>query len=275
MKRSMRYIAIGCSLLLLAACAKPTMQTPTISAAEVKAERNNMLKGAHGVVQREFDNDYTKQEIKAMHARLQRITDKLEPEATKLCHELNGPKGNCDMRVTLSTKQKGLNAFADGKKIVIFANMVDFADDDDQLALVLAHEYVHHIMKHVQASQRNVGAGAILGTIIDAVASSQGMNTGGQLGKLGAQAALLSYSPSFEQEADYVAMYILARAGFNINDAPDFWRKMSRNNPQGIYNRTTHPTTPERFVMLNKTINEINAKKRAGKPLLPNLKPQD
>ena len=89
---------------------------------------------------------------------------------------------------------------------------------------------------------------------------------------MGAQASLLAYSPSFEHESDYIGLYILARAGFDYQNAPEFWRLMSRNNPQGIYNRTTHPTTPERFVAMSKTIEEINAKKAKGLRLLPNFK---
>lgn len=272
----LRASLLGASAIALVACAKPTAQTPTITAAEIAAERTNMTSNSQNDLKSEFaDKTYSDAQIKAMQNRVTTIINRLAPESTKLCREMNGPEANCNMNVVLTDKEKGLNAFADGTRIVIFANMVDFAKDDDHLALVLAHEYVHHMMRHVQSSQTNVAAGAIFGTLIDAIASSQGINTQGQAGKLGAQAALLSYSPSFEHEADYIAMYILARANFNINDAPGFWRMMSQYNPKGIYNRTTHPTTPERFVMLQKTINEINAKKRAGQPLLPNLKPQD
>lgn len=260
-------------LLLLAACAKPTAQTPGISQSEVAQERAQQ----EAMLSKDAQQDYSKVsysdgDLKTMAGRLNGIVNKLAPEATKLCRELKGPDANCDMRVVISAKEKGINAHADGKQIVFNPAMIDFAKNDSHLAFVLAHEYSHHMMGHVQATQKNVMGGALIGTLADILASSQGVNTQGQFGQMGAQAALLSYSPSFEHEADYIGLYILARAGYDYAHAPDFWREMSRNNPKGIYNRTTHPTTPERFVMMNKTIQEINTKKAASQRLLPNFK---
>jgi predicted Zn-dependent protease len=199
---------------------------------------------------------------------------RVSPEAIKLCREMIGPDANCNMHLVLAPDGKGINAHADGKQLVLYPAMVDFAKSDTHLALVIAHEYAHHFMQHVQATQKNVMAGGLLGSLADMLASRQGINTGGQLGQLGAQSALLSYSPSFEQEADYIGLYILARAGYPIEEAPEFWRSMSRMNPDGIYNRTTHPTTPERYVLISRTIEEIRMKQQQGQRLLPNIKPQ-
>ncbi|NBO18897.1 MAG: peptidase M48 Ste24p, partial [Proteobacteria bacterium] len=110
---------------------------------------------------------------------------------------------------------------------------------------------------------------ALLGVAVDALAGSQGYGTNGEFTKMGASAGVLRYSAPFELEADYVGMYIMARAGFDITQAPGLWRRMSLENPQGIYNSTTHPTHAERFVALNKTINEITSKKKIGMELLP------
>lgn len=270
----MKQWLLASGLLWFAACAQPTAMTPTASLEEISAERNRQMKMAHGSVKSDYDEvSFSKTDINAMQARLQRVVNQLAPEATKLCREMNGPQANCNLYVEL-TKGKGLNAHADGEKIVIYMSMVDFAKDDDELAFVLAHEYTHHMMGHVQSAKQNVLGGALLGTLADALAASQGISTSGQFGKMGAQASMLAYSPAFETEADYIALYMLERAKFNINDAPNFWRRMAQNNPQGIYNRTTHPTTPERFVMMSKTIDEINAKKQRGVRLLPNLKPK-
>lgn len=271
----LRKVAACAGLILLSACAKPTAMTPRISQAEVaqeRAQQEEIVKASASPQQDYGKVTYSKDEILTLTSRLRGIVEKLAPEATKLCRELRGPDTNCDMRVVVSAKDKGLNAHADGTQININPAMIDFAKNDSHLAFVLAHEYSHHIMGHVQATQQNVMGGALLGTLVDVLAASQGANTQGQFGQLGAQAALLSYSPEFEHEADYIGLYILARAGYDYAHAPDFWREMSRNNHDGIYNRTTHPTTPERFVMMNKTIQEINTKKAAHQRLLPNFK---
>ena len=48
-------------------------------------------------------------------------------------------------------------------------------------------------------------------------------NTKGAFTKTAAKRAQNAYSPEFEAEADYVGLYILARAGYNIDRAPDAW----------------------------------------------------
>ncbi len=270
------WIPAFAGMTLLAACAKPTAMTPHASQAEIAQERQQQSYMADAQVTSQYEGkSFTQDDISAMRDRLKGVIDKLAPEATKLCRELNGSQANCDMRVILSTKSKGLNAHADGTQIVMNADMVEFAKNDNQLAFILAHEYSHHMMRHVQSTQNNVVGGALLGTLLDALASSQGINTQGQIGKIGAQTALLSYSPEFENEADYIGLYIVARAGFKVEDAPQFWRQMAKVNKQGIYTRTTHPTTPERFVTMNKTIAEIEQKKAGKQRLLPNIRKSD
>jgi predicted Zn-dependent protease len=105
---------------------------------------------------------FSKEDLTHMAGRLQQIVNKLAPEATKLCRELNGPSANCDMRISLSSKGKGINAHADGKKIVVNAALIDFAESDSHLAFVIAHEYTHHMMRHVSSTQQNVMAGGLL-----------------------------------------------------------------------------------------------------------------
>lgn len=175
------------------------------------------------------------------------------------------PLKTCDYTPLLAMDEQ-LNAFADGKRIVIYRGMLRFTNDAE-LAVVIGHELAHNAMRHIEAQQRN----SMLGTLADLIAASRGVNTQGAFG----QAAVLQYSREFEAEADYVGLYVLARAGLPIADAPRFWRRMAAANPQGINPRshnTSHPATSERFVALQKTVQEIEAKKAAGQPLVPQLR---
>tara|TARA_B100001123_G_scaffold398921_2_gene483420 strand:- start:809 stop:1627 length:819 start_codon:yes stop_codon:yes gene_type:complete len=262
-------------LLLVAACQQPSTQLPTYSQADLKAEQQAQTTYAKsGGATKEQVEKFSDAQIAQMSDRVSKVVRKVAPAATTLCIDMHGPSyPKCNFDVVVQQKSGAINAYADGQKIYIEPHMIDFASNDVHLAMVLAHEYSHHMMGHVSAVQQNVSGGALLGTLGDALLSSQGINSGGAFGKLGAQQALLSYSPSFESEADYIAMYILARSGYDITNAPQFWREMTRQNPAGIYTRTTHPTGPERYVVLNKTIAEIQTKKQNGQPLLPNLKP--
>ncbi len=270
--------AFICLCLLLSACAQPLAKLPHVSKAEQLAEAERQEKLSHGAVKIDYAKEitYSKSEKTAMQKHLQKVVDKLTPEATKLCFELAETTVNCEMHIELSSKDKGINAHADGEKIVINAHMVDFTKgEDEQLAFVLAHEYVHHMMGHVGSAKQNVMLGSVGGLLVDFAAAAAGVNTRGGFSKIGGQTGLLQYSPGFEQEADYIALYMLERAGFNIDKAPHFWRRMARYNPKGIYTRTTHPTTPERFVMMEKIIKEIKHKKKSGEDMRPNFLPKD
>lgn len=175
------------------------------------------------------------------------------------------PVKACDFPAFL-VMQESLNAYADGKAIAIFRGMLRFANDNE-LAMVIGHELAHNFLGHVQAGQRNNA----LGTIAEIIAASKGVPTQGILGA----AIALAYSPAFEAEADYVGLYVLARAGFDIKEAPKFWRRMAAANPAGISQRgmiASHPATSTRFVALEKTVKEIEAKRAASIALTPELK---
>ncbi len=175
------------------------------------------------------------------------------------------PVKACDFPAFL-VMQESLNAYADGKAIAIFRGMLRFANDNE-LAIVIGHELAHNFMGHIEAGQRN----NVLGTIAEIIAASRGIPTQGALGS----AIALAFSPAFEAEADYVGLYVLARAGIAIQDAPKFWRRMAAANPAGISQRgmiASHPATSARFVALEKTVQEIEAKRAAGQPLVPELK---
>jgi hypothetical protein len=175
------------------------------------------------------------------------------------------PEALCDYPVLLGSDDD-INAYADGKVIVINKGMLRFVDSNQELSFVIAHELAHNAMSHIKAKTANMA----IGSIFDILAAAYGVNTQGSLGRIGAQA----YSKKFEEESDYVALYILARSDQQIENVADFWRKLAAENP-GSIKRTgysSHPSTPERFVAIENAVIEINQKKENGEPLLPNMK---
>lgn len=185
------------------------------------------------------------------------------------------PVAGCAYPVTL-TDDGEINAYADGKAIYVTRGMLRFARSDNELALVIAHELGHNALEHVDKKQRNALIGGLAGLIIEgALASAGGGSPSGSLTNQMANIGGMAYSVGFEQEADYIGMYMMARAGYDTKDVENFWRRMSAEaDPNSINRRTSHPTSPERFVAIQKTHTEIRQKKSSGAKLLPNMKPQ-
>ncbi len=175
------------------------------------------------------------------------------------------PAAIADFTLLLSSKQS-VNAKATGKKIIINRGMLRFAETDTELAYVLSHEVAHNVMRHVRAVMVNY----TMGTLVDIAAASVGVITGNAVGAL----AAYSKAPSFESEADYVGLYIMARSGQPVDGAANFWRRIAAIDPGSIRKRilATHPASPERFVALEDTIEEIQFKKAEGQPLDPELR---
>ncbi|MEW6353477.1 MAG: M48 family metallopeptidase [Pseudomonadota bacterium] len=172
----------------------------------------------------------------------------------------------CDYPVILGGDD-ALNAYADGQRIVILKGLMRFFSNDNEIAMIVAHELAHNVMKHIDAQRTNY----MIGSIFDILAAAYGVNTQGLFGN----AAALTYSKEFEAEADYVGLYIMARAGLPIDDTPHIWRRMAAEHPTAIGKAgltASHPATPERFVGMEKAIQEIKDKQAKNLPLTPELK---
>ncbi|MGH8082448.1 MAG: M48 family metalloprotease, partial [Lysobacter sp.] len=83
--------------------------------------------------------------------------------------------------------------------------------------------------------------------------------------------AIAPFSRRMEAEADYTGLYMAALAGHDLSQAEQVWREMGINVTASS-NKTvadTHPSSPERFVAIKRTVAEIQAKQQAGQPLRP------
>lgn len=183
------------------------------------------------------------------------------------------PTKACDFNVRLSPDDVK-NAYADGQNIVFFKGMMDFFRTDEEIALVFSHELAHNSMKHIDAKKKNATIGTLLGLVLDIAAAAGGVNTNGDFSRIGGNAGGSAYSVEFEQEADYVGLYFMAQAGYKIDDAPNFWRRMATSNSSSITIKSSHPTAPERFLALETTVKEIKDKIAKGQPLKHEMKPQ-
>jgi hypothetical protein len=190
----------------------------------------------------------------------------VEREGEELAFDVHGIE-SCKYQVLL-INQDSINAYADGRNVYVTSGMLRFVESEDELALVIGHEISHNSLGHLTKRRGN----AALGTLFDILVTvATGVDTQGAFGGIGAMA----YSQAFEAEADYSGIYISARAGYDINMAPDFWRSLAVENPSAIEKgyAASHPSTPERSAAMDECIKEIEEKRLASLPLLPDRKP--
>ncbi|CAA0104049.1 Beta-barrel assembly-enhancing protease [BD1-7 clade bacterium] len=125
------------------------------------------------------------------------------------------------------------NAFAlPGKKIGVHTGMISLAETPDQLAAVIGHEIGHVQAKH-GAERVSMGMAAQTAQQVSAVALN-GVEYGDYaLAAIGAGAQyglILPYSRTHETEADYIGLLIMAKAGFNPDQAVALWQKMKQSS---------------------------------------------
>lgn len=163
------------------------------------------------------------------------------------------------------------NAFVlPGNRVGFYKGMMDFTDNDDQIAGIMGHEVGHVAGEHARermslqmASQVAVVGGSVLGSAAlkgrcNKVPANQrqsclsGANRNAQmmvqaLG-LGAQIGLvLPYSRKHESESDLLGVNYMHKASYDPYQAVKLWEKMAANNP----NRqpeflSTHPDPANR-----------------------------
>jgi hypothetical protein len=182
------------------------------------------------------------------------------------------PAAVCSVPVLLSTDNSP-NALTDGKRIVIFNGIMRLTQSDAELAIVVGHELAHVTMAHLQKQAQNRALGAVGGAVADVGLALLGVNTGGAFTRAGGNAGAMAFSQDFEKEADYVGAYYAARAGYEVGGTESFWRSMANERPGSMYYAGSHPTTPERFVQMQKTVAEIADKKKRRVALTPEIKP--
>ncbi len=158
-----------------------------------------------------------------------------------------------------------VNAATDGQTIYVARGLLDFVGNDGELAAVLAHEVAHGLLDHSTSKQQDAMIGALLGAAVGRAVGVDGSNLGANIGAL-------TYSKEYEREADYVGLYILARAGYGLYDAYTMWQRMSAiSGSQGSF-LDSHPAFSERLAILRATNDEIAQKMNTGQPLVPAIR---
>jgi predicted Zn-dependent protease len=157
-------------------------------------------------------------------------------------------------KVTMLNSQS-INAFAlPTGQLYVTRGLIALADDESELASVLAHEMGHVIARHAELREQQVRQADLVNRVVTDVVSDP---AAGALALAKSKLALASFSRAQEFEADGIGIGIAARAGYDPYGAARFLTAMERNselkpeqssgiNPAAPDFLSSHPSTPER-----------------------------
>ncbi|CAN7155415.1 M48 family metallopeptidase [Pseudoduganella sp. LjRoot289] len=167
----------------------------------------------------------------------------------------------CAIRVHLGNSDN-INSYADGQRVLITRGMVNFAQSDEAIAYVLAKDIAHNVLGHA-GSMRNA---ATVGSMIDNL-----VRTKPDLSLLIGGAGIKAVPQEMDAAADNLALYMLARAGYNIDRVKPFWQRLSTQYPATVLNGYTavHPGVAYRLAAIDKSVADIKGKIAGKKPLVP------
>ena len=180
-----------------------------------------------------------------------RLQDMLEKTVDKLVAASERP--DLKYKVTI-LNSPAVNAFAlPNGQLYVTRGLIALANDNSELASVLAHEMAHVIARHAAIREDQARQAALVSRVATDVLSDPQL---GALALAKSKIALASFSRAQEFEADGIGVGIAARAGFDPYGAERFLTSMGQNahlraqrssiDPRAPDFLSSHPATPER-----------------------------
>lgn len=156
-----------------------------------------------------------------------------------------------------------VNAFAlPGGFLYVTRGLLALANDEDEVAAVLAHEMGHVSSRHALKRENQNSTAAILSRVMKGIMSNPGNAPNAMLDN---RVNVASFSRAQEYEADQIGLETAVQAGFDPFGASSFLSSMQRNyeyrnrlltrgdNPShGAEFLATHPSTPDRISRVTK-----------------------
>jgi len=158
-----------------------------------------------------------------------------------------------------------------GGKVVVYTGILPYAKTEGGLAVIMGHEVAHAVARHgnermSQAMLIETG-GLALAAAIDEKPEETKQLFMMAYGVGTAVGVSLPYSRSHETEADKLGLIFMAMAGYNPNEAVDFWQRMSeaggQKPPEFL---STHPSDQTRIEDLKAYMPEAMKYYKNGRP---------
>lgn len=173
---------------------------------------------------------------------------------------------NSDLKIPLTVKvidSPDINAFAlPGGFLYVNSGVLKAADEEDQLAGVVAHEIAHVAARHwaSQATRAALLQYATIPLIFVPMSYPVYIGVSNAL-NFGVPMAFLKFNRSAESEADYLGLQYLYKAGYDPNAYVTFFGKVTeaeRHEPGSVPSVfLDHPPTADRIIKAEQEIHKL------------------
>jgi predicted Zn-dependent protease len=243
-----RHISVAVAALLLAACTASTPPVSPQAAGETPAKQADSIMPPavlreHQRILATYGGVYNDPRLQVM----------IEQTVERLVAASERP--DLHYKVTM-LNSPSVNAFAlPTGQLYVTRGLIALANDDSELASVLAHEMGHVIARHAEIREEQARQADLVSRVVTDVVTDP---EAGALALAKSKLALASFSRSQEFEADAIGVGIAARAGYDPYGAVRFLTAMEHNsdlkpeqtaaiNPAAPDFLSSHPATPERI----------------------------
>ncbi|WP_335683819.1 M48 family metalloprotease [Sneathiella sp.] len=274
------FLSLAFVPFMLMSCAVPELPTkdytgPVASEKEVK-EAEASAKLLDGVNKNQLSAEQREEMMRSVYA-------KVSQSGSEVCATVSVRNFRyCRKFKLIVSDNPSLNSYPfDTSDINIHKDLLSYTDNEDEMALLIAHNMAHHLANHINEDYERtrtdfntVKYKADMWLWIYGKPLSKSENpTGSGFEESGAH----SYSIYQEYEADYLAAYLVNSAGYSIDKAIVFYEKMYFLNPKtgkevkteaGLFD--THPFSLVRIARLQNAAKEIAEKRNEKQPVVPN-----
>jgi len=281
MIRPLKYfISIAFMPFILLSCAVPELPTkdyigPVASEKDVKKAEAS-AKSMNGVSRNQLSAEEREEMMRSVYG-------KINQSGSEVCATVSVRNFRYCRKFSLIISDKpSLNSYPFGTSdINIHKELLSYIDNEDEMALLIAHNMAHHLANHInEEHERTRTDFNIVKYKVDMwlwiygkPLSKPENPTGSGFEEGGAH----SYSIYQEYEADYLAAYLVSNAGYSIDKALAFYEKMYFLNPKtgkevkteaGLFD--THPFSLVRIARLHNAAKEIAEKRNMKQLIVPN-----
>ena len=163
---------------------------------------------------------------------------------------------------------KTVNAWCmPGGKVAFYTGIMPICKDEAGVAVVMGHEVAHAIANH---GRERMSTQLLAQYGLSTLGALMGENPSAgnelllQAVGIGTNVGLLKFSREHESEADHIGLIFMTMAGYDPNEAPKFWERMTEGSggqepPEFI---STHPSHATRIKDLQAWIPEALSYKK-------------